>query len=300
MPWRASGEPGRLKAGRQDQAGPDCDHAGITPHPLGSEFLHDARSRRFIFQMPNQPDGQPPPEAGNRAQQPKSHRVRRFFSRLGKFFAGVALDGIKTLLIGLVIFVLSLYVAILGENQGGALLRDAAPQVQLVPDQTFGLPLPGIANGLPLRQEALRDITKRGYVDCNDVGNPAHPEPAPSAFERYQFQAFSCRKEEYPASPPNPLLEQLQNVLFYYDGNFIGFDSGQPSFRPIIKDRTADTIVVEYNLFHWTGPAYGYQATGGTQEVSYRLSDQKDGVVPQSPLPPVADHYPGGGYRDGR
>jgi hypothetical protein len=200
---------------------------------------------------------------------------------------------LSSVLTAILILGLSLYLAIVGENRPGAVLRELSPQVQLVPDSAFGT-IPGTVDGRPLVRAAEATLRARGYTICGGrkftVGS--HTPPFTRFHpERYQFQAYSCQQEAYPSTRPT---RQLQAILFFWNGSYLGTDSSQMSFRPIIIGRTADTIVTEYNLFHWDDTA-GYQSTGGTQIVRFQLSDDRISVEPQDPLPSVATTS-----RDGR
>lgn len=200
------------------------------------------------------------------------------------FWLSVLGSILSSVLTAVLILGLSLYLAVVGENQPGAVLRELSPQVQLVPDAVFGT-VPGTVDGRPLVRRAQTTMLADGYTICG--GRKFGVGSETSAFarfhpERYQFQAYSCQSQAY---EPHP-LRQLQAVLFFWNGSYLGADSSQPSFRPIIIGRTADTIVVEYNLFHWDGA--GYQATGGTQIVRFQLADDRKSVEPEDPFPPVA------------
>jgi len=196
---------------------------------------------------------------------------------------------VSSVLVSLAILAGSTYLALVSENQGGFIVRDIAPQVQVVPAAVFGR-LPFTRSGQPLQAAELRQLHSRlHYAQCTGDSIDA---------TKYLFQAFACQEAAGQSDPANCLTRTnqatappRQRVVFFYDGRYLGTDAKCSDYATRILDRASDSIAVEYTIYHCLPVARAaclYQSTEGTQIVDFRLSEDKRAMIPENPLPPVA------------
>lgn len=219
-------------------------------------------------------NGNPPAPAAPAAVEIREHSVPTLLwtGCLSSCVSGV----ISTLLVALIIAGGSLYISVRGENDAGFVLRDVAPQVQLIPDNAFGR-VPGTQSGIPLEHWNMAYINRKmPYMKSCGQGQVDNA--------RYLFQALTCSDSRN--TDPNAPRDR---VFFFYNKHFLGTDSLVPSFRATIKDRDSATITVEYDMYHWNGTAY--EPTYGTESVPFQLPfNRRNVTIAESPIPPQASH----------